>query len=187
MAGLRLATIPIALVLFAQAQAVYPAPLHKPEIHDIRGQVRGREARVLFSIRNAFTPEMVEALKSGIEISFRVEVRVERVYRNWFDRTVGAARFSRSVRYDVLSRVWHLNRGRGEEAVPDIFAALAGMTHHDVVVPLLEDAEPGKRYRAYVRCRLDRVGLSEPLRSILFFSSLWDVETGWERGALEAP
>ena len=47
--------------------------------------------------------------------------------------------------------------------------------------------ERGKRYRAYVRSHLDRVGLSEPLRSILFFSSLWDVKTGWERGNLEAP
>jgi hypothetical protein len=31
------------------------------------------------------------------------------------------------------------------------------------------------------------VGLSEPLRSILFFSSLWDVETEWARGRLSTP
>jgi hypothetical protein len=34
---------------------------------------------------------------------------------------------------------------------------------------------------------LDKVGLSEPLQSIFFFSSLWDVETEWARGYLVAP
>jgi hypothetical protein len=29
------------------------------------------------------------------------------------------------------------------------------------------------------------VGLSEPLRSVFFFSSLWDVETAWAHGDLK--
>ncbi|MCL5966209.1 MAG: DUF4390 domain-containing protein [Deltaproteobacteria bacterium] len=184
---MRFSTITIAVLLLTPTSLLFAASARKPEIVNIRGQVHGKEARVSFVLRNAFTPEMVEALKSGIEISFKTEVRVERVYRNWFDQTVGATRFSRSVRYDVLSRVYHLNRGRGDEILPDIFAALAGMTRYEVVVPLLVEVERGKGYRAYVRSHLDRVGLSEPLRSILFFSSLWDVKTGWERGNLEAP
>lgn len=159
----------------------------KPDIANIRGQAKGREARVSFTLRKAFSPEMVEALKSGIEISFKTVVRVQRVHRNWFDMTVGEVTFSRSVRYDSLSRVYRLNRGKGEELVPDIFAALSGMTQYEVVVPLDFEIERGKRYRAFVRTRLDRVELSEPLRSIFFFSSLWDVETEWERGDISAP
>ena len=45
----------------------------------------------------------------------------------------------------------------------------------------------GKKYRALVRTRLDKVGLSDPLRSIFFFSSLWDVETEWAKGDISAP
>ncbi len=184
---MRILTIPIVVFLLAPVSSLYAAHPPKPEIVNIHGQVAGKEAKVVFSLRNAFTPEMVEALKSGIEISFKTEVRVERVYRNWFNQTVGIVRFSRSVRYDVLSQIYHLNRGRGDEVFSDIFSALAGMTQYDVVVPLLIDGERGKKYRAFVRSHLDRVGLSEPLRSILFFSSLWDVETDWERGGLDAP
>lgn len=158
-----------------------------PRIVEIRGQVRGAEAKVRFLLRDAFSPEMIEALKSGIEVSFQTVVRVERVHRNWFNVTVGEVRFSRSVRYDALSRVYHLHRGSGQEGVPDLFTALRGMTDYEVVVPLREPALAGKRYRARVRTRLDRVGLSEPLRSIVFFSSIWDLETGWERGDLSAP
>jgi len=158
-----------------------------PGISEISGTIRGGEARVRFTLRNAFTPEMVEALKSGIEITFKTTVEVERVYKNWFDRTMGQVRYTRSVRYDALSRVYRLHRDDGDELLADVLSALDRMTRFEVVVPVTGDVEKGKPYRARVRARLDKVGLSEPLRSIFFFSSLWDVETGWARGDLQAP
>jgi len=159
----------------------------KPGITDIHGEAKGKKATVHFTLRNAFSPEMVEALKSGIEISFKTVVRVKRHHRNWFDTTIGEITFSRSVRYDVLSRVYRLNRGKEVDLLPDIFTALAGMTRYEIVVPLTSTVIPGKSYQALVRTRLDKVGLSEPLRSIVFFSSLWDLETDWEIGALATP
>jgi hypothetical protein len=60
------------------------------------------------------------------------------------------------------------------------------MTQYEIVVPLTRAVERGKTYRVYARSRLDKVGLSEPLQSIFFFSSLWDVETDWARGYLSA-
>jgi len=181
----RIAVPFILLILLIAADGSAASP--KPEIVGIHGQARGREARVLFTLNNAFTPEMVEALKSGIEISFQTIVRVERVHRRWFNASMGELKFSRSVRYDALSRVYRLHRSAGEELLPDVHTALAGMTQYEIVVPLTSDVEPGKTYRVYVRSRLDKVGLSEPLQSIFFFSSLWDVETEWARGYLVAP
>jgi hypothetical protein len=180
----------VAILLIFLGVLVAPglsAAAPKPRITDIHGQAKGRSAFVHFTLRNAFTPGMVEALKSGIEISFKTVVRVQRRHRNWFDTTVGEITFSRSVRYDALSRVYHLNRGKDVELLPDIFTALAGMTRYEVIVPLTYEVERGKRYRAFVRTRLDKVGLSDPLRSIFFFSSLWDVETEWARGDISAP
>ena len=158
-----------------------------PGISGVSGTIRGGEARVRFTLQNAFTPEMVEALKSGIEITFKTTVEVERVYRNWFDRLVGHVNYTRSVRYEALSRVFRLHRGDGDELLPDVLAALDRMTRFEVVVPVTGDVETGKPYRARVRARLDKVGLSEPLRSIFFFSSLWDVETDWAHGDLKTP
>lgn len=183
----RISVIFVLMAVFLLSGVPYVHSSPKPEVAGIQGQVKGREARVRFSLANAFTPEMVEALKSGIEISFRTVVRVERVHKGWFDTSLGEVRFSRTVRYDVLSRVYRLHRGGAEELLPDVHAALSGMTTYDIAVPLSMEAEPGKAYRAYVRTRLDKVGLSETLRSILFFSSIWDVETDWARGNLAAP
>lgn len=185
-AALRRYAIPLVFLAVVFSAGVSLAA-SKPKIVDIHGQVRGREARIFFTLENAFTPEMVEALKSGIEISFKTVVQVERVHRGWFDSPVGELKFSRSVRFDALSRVYRLNKGSSEELLSDIHAALAGMTKYEVSVPLTSDADRGKQYRAHVRTRLDKVGLSEPLKSIFFFSSLWDVETEWARGPVTAP
>jgi len=56
-----------------------------------------------------------------------------------------------------------------------------------VTGPVTGDVARGKAYRAGVRVRLDRAGLSDPLRSIVFFSSVWDVETDWAYGPVLAP
>ena len=170
-------------LLPASSLARPPAPV----ISEVSGTVRSGEARVRFTLRNAFTPEMVEALKSGIEITFKTTVEVERVYRNWFNPTMGYVEYTRSVRYDALSRVYRLHRDDGDELLPDVLAALDRMTRFEVAVPVTGDVQKGKHYRARVRARLDKVGLSEPLRSIFFFSSLWDVETDWARGDLKTP
>ena len=183
---LRRIAVPF-ILLFLLLETNGSAASPRPEIVGIHGQARGREARVFFTLQNAFTPEMVEALKSGIEISFKTTIRVERVHRRWFNESMGEYKFSRSVRYDALSRVYRLHRSPGEELLPDVQSALAGMTQYEIVVPLTGDVEPGKSYRVHIRSRLDKVGLSEPLQSILFFSSLWDVETDWAKGYLAAP
>jgi hypothetical protein len=171
------------LVAFPARSLSAPAT---PKISDVSGEIRSGHARVRFTLQNAFPPGMVEALKSGIEITFKTTVLVERVYRNWFNQSVGQVQYTRSVRYDALSRVYRLHRDDGDELLPDVLAALDRMTHFEVIVPVAGKIERGKPYRARVRARLDKVGLSEPLRSIFFFSSLWDVETDWARGALQA-
>ncbi len=159
---------------------------NSPAIANVGGTVQGKEARVRFRLENAFSPEMVEALKSGIEISFRIQVQVERVHRNWFNETIGDVQFTHTIRYDVLSRVYRLQDRGIEEILPDIQQALMRMTHYEVAVPVTAEAIRGKIYRAGVKVRLDRAGLSEPLRSIVFFSSMWDVETGWAYGKVVA-
>jgi hypothetical protein len=174
----------LVLVGFPHGSSLAAAPV--PAISDISGTIRGGEARVRFTLQNAFTPEMVEALKSGIEISFKTTVEVERIYRRWFNRPMGRVRYTRSVRYDALARVYRLHRDDGDELLADVLSALDRMTRFEVAVPVTGDVEKGKPYRARVRAKLDKVGLSEPLRSIFFFSSLWDVETDWARGNLQA-
>lgn len=174
-------------ILLAFPPGLSAAGPDRPAVTHVEGTVRGKEARIQFRLENAFSPEMVEALKSGIEISFRFRVEVDRVHSNWLDVTVGEVKDTQSLRYDVLSRVYNLRHRGGVEIFPDIREAIHRMTRFEVTVPLTEEAARGKAYKAGVRVRLDRAGLSEPLRSIVFFSSMWDVETDWAYGPVAAP
>ncbi|HEY5996759.1 MAG TPA: DUF4390 domain-containing protein [Candidatus Deferrimicrobiaceae bacterium] len=176
----------VALFLVAAAgwSAFAQAAPKVPVVSDIHGRIRPGEAHVAFNLKNAFSPEMVEALKSGIEISFKTDIRIEVVRHGWFNDTIGEAEVVRTVHFDALSRVYRLTRGGREEHIDDVFGALAGMTSYEVNIPVSSDPVPGNSYRVRIRTRLDRVGLTEPLRSILFFSSLWDLETPWARGYL---
>ncbi len=155
-----------------------------PTVTEIHGQIRSGEAQVYFTLKDAFSPEMVEALKSGIEISFKTVIKIEKVRHGWVNESMGDAEITRSVRFDALSRIYRLVRAGKEELITDIFEALAGMTNYEVKIPVYPDPVRGNSYRVRVRTKIDRVGLTEPLRSIIFFSSFWDVETEWARGYL---
>ena len=175
--------------LFSLSMPVVPvfADPPKPVVTHVGGTVQGREARIHFHLENAFSPEMIESLKSGVEISFHISVEVERIHRNWFDVMIGDYQYIQSIRYDVLSKVYQLRYPGGEEILPDLQQALDRMTVFQATVPLSVEVTRGKLYRAGVRVRLNRAGLSEPIRSVVFFSSIWDVETNWGRGPVTAP
>ena len=159
----------------------------KPAVANVGGTVKGKEARIHFYLENVFFPEMIEALESGIEISFRIGVEVDRIHRNWFNVTIGDIQYTQSIRYDVLARVYRLRHPDGDEILPDLQQALERMTFFQVTVPLNMEVTSGKLYRASVRVRLDRTGLSELFRSIVFFSSMWEMETNRARGPVTAP
>jgi hypothetical protein len=159
----------------------------RPEVVRVGGSAKGREARVSFQLRNAFPPEMIEALKTGMEISFRYEARVERVHRAWFDETLAEVQGIRTVRYDTLARVYRLQRGGREDLLPDVRSAVDAMTRYDLVMTLDDEVLPGDRIRAFGKVHIDRVAISDALRTVLFFTRLWDVETAWSRGYLTLP
>ena len=184
---MRILVAVFTLYLMVSPTALVFADSAKPAVTNVGGTAHVKEARIHFHLENAFFPEMIEALESGIEISFRIDVEVERIHRNWFNVTIGDLQYTQSIRYDVLARVYKLRHPDGDEILPDLQHALDRMTLLQVKVPLFMEVTPGKRYRTNVRVRLDRAGLSEPLRSIAFFSSVWDVETGWARGSVTAP
>jgi hypothetical protein len=80
-----------------------------------------REGRVLVSYRlaDAFNDQVRDAIHSGLPITFVYDIELKRSSSLWLDRTIGAVRVSAGVRYDNLTRRYHLTRtddGRLEAA-----------------------------------------------------------------------
>jgi hypothetical protein len=72
--------------------------------------VRDGELLVSFTAPGAVTDELREAIRSGMVITFTYDVSLRQGAFLWFDRTLADAEVAASVRYDNLTRTYHVTR-----------------------------------------------------------------------------
>src|SRR5262245_5311238 len=119
-----------------------------------------RDGHVLvsFDLAQAITPDVRDAIQSGLPTTFAYDVELRRG-SSWFDRTVAAVTVSATVRYDNLTRRYQMSRsvdGRVEEAKPtEEPSAIAGwMTHFErIPVSATSALEANGEYFVRVRAR----------------------------------
>jgi hypothetical protein len=98
----------LATALSAQEQSLYVAPL-----------ARDGQVLVSFKLAQTLTPELKTAIHSGLTVSFVYKVDLKRDSAAWIDRTMASTVVTATVRYDNLTRKYHLSRlfdGRTEDA-----------------------------------------------------------------------
>ena len=80
---------------------------------------RDGEVLVSFKLNEALTDEVRTAIQSGLTIKFVYKVELRRSSAVWFDRGLASALVAASLRYDTLTRQYHVARsvdGRTEWA-----------------------------------------------------------------------
>jgi hypothetical protein len=102
---MRAAVLLLACVLLAPA-------LQAAGVEDIRVTplVREGELLVSFSAPGAVTDELRDAIRSGLVVTFTYGVELRQRAFLWFDRTLAESEMAASVRYDNLSRTYHVSR-----------------------------------------------------------------------------
>ncbi|MDY6909393.1 MAG: DUF4390 domain-containing protein [Thermodesulfobacteriota bacterium] len=139
--------------------------------------------KVSFRIENPFTPQMEEAIVSGIPITFRIFLVLETpglpmMRTNLLDLT-----FEHSMKYDTLHNQFQVRRTEfpGEtlltadyEKAKQWMSEVAGIP----IIPLWRLTK-AQEYRLKVKAELSKVRLPLFFRYMFFFVSLWDFETGW--------
>jgi hypothetical protein len=91
-----------------QEQSLFVAPLPRD------GQVL-----VTFRLSQTLTSDLRTAIHSGLTVSFVYKVDLKRSSAAWIDRTMASTVVTATVRYDNLTRKYHLSRlfdGRTEDA-----------------------------------------------------------------------
>ena len=152
MAGASAAAVFVLVPVLIAADVVRVRPLHRD------GQVF-----VSFELTDAFSDEIRAAIRSGLPTTFSYDVELRRAIKFWFDRSVASTTIAASVRYDNLTRRYHLSRtqdGRVEasEVVEAEETARDAMTTFDRVplfssTPLEANSEYYLRVRAQTRPR----------------------------------
>jgi hypothetical protein len=114
----RLAALAVLLVITLPALAGASPAFDGPTLY-VAPLPRDGQVLVSFKLGDVFTPEVESAIHSGLTISFVYNVDLMRGSAAWFDRTIASAVVVATVRYDNLSRRYHLTRtldGRMERA-----------------------------------------------------------------------
>ena len=96
--------LPFVIVLLAATASA--------EAADVRVTPVVREGRVWIScsIADGFTPELRDAIRSGLSITFTYDIELRRTVPIWPDRTLTVATVAVSVTYDSLTRRHQLER-----------------------------------------------------------------------------
>jgi hypothetical protein len=71
-------------------------------------QARGDSILVSFSTAPAVTPAIEQAIASGLPTTFTYDVELRRPSMLWFDKLVDSARIAVTVRFDPLTRRYHV-------------------------------------------------------------------------------
>ena len=119
---------------------------------------RDGQVLVSFQLGEAVTEDITAAIHSGLTISFVYKVDLRRSSGIWFDRTIASAVVTATVRYDNLTRRYHITRmldGRMDraETTDREDVAWGWLTSGFEKMPLFRGAplEPNGEY--YVRVR----------------------------------
>lgn len=81
--------------------------------------VRDQHVLITFEFSDGFTDDVRAVIASGLTLTFQYEVELRLDVPIWVDRTIDSATITASVKYDNLTRRYHLTRelnGRIEEA-----------------------------------------------------------------------
>lgn len=120
---------------------------------------RDGQVLVSFKLGEVFTDEIKAAVHSGLTVSFVYRVDLMRGSAAWFDRTMATAVVTATVRYDNLTRVYHVTRmldGRIERAqtTEREDAAREWLTTEFDKLPLFRNVTLETNSEYYVRVRV---------------------------------
>lgn len=139
--------------------------------------------RISFLVKDAFTKEIEEAVRSGIPTAFTFIVKLSRVREYWSNEEMGVWRFKHTVRYDSLKDEYEIRRDEtGAQAIrtKDIGDMKTIMTVcPGVVLASAAPLDKGQNYEIRIMAELRAVELPFILNYVLFFVKFWDVDSGW--------
>lgn len=139
--------------------------------------------QVSFEVKNAFTKDIEDGIKSGIPTTFTFFIEILQKQDLWFDEKSAEMTFRHTIKYDTLKEEYEIVQGEKPHntmRIKDIEQAKKIMAGGDnIIVKSVSALKKGKGYQLRIKATLDPVNLPFPLNYMLFFVSFWNYETDW--------
>jgi Domain of unknown function (DUF4390) len=138
---------------------------------------------VYFTVNNCFTPEMNNAIESGIETTFTFFVQLNEKRDLIWDKKIADLEVNHSIKYDSLKKTYSVkfSEDNNREVTARTFEEAKKLMAEIVALKVLpmHQLKKGKRYQLQMMAQLDKIKLPFYLHYVFFFLSLWDFETDW--------
>lgn len=129
-----------------------------------------------------FSPEVLEALDSGVPLTLSLHIEVLRERRYLWDEVVAQLEQRFLLEFHALTKQY-LVRNLNANTQANYLTLAAALTALGTVsgLPMLDTTlvQPGEDYRVRVRARLDIEALPAPLRPMAYISSKWRLASQW--------
>jgi hypothetical protein len=171
------------LIMFLWVASVAPAMAKDAYLSDFVVTNTRDHLLVYFKVNNCFTPEMNNAIESGIETTFTFFVQLHEKRDLLWDKKIADLEVNHSIKYDSLKKTYSLrfSEDKNREVTARTFEEAKKLMAEVValkVVPM-HQLKKGKRYQLQMMAQLDKIRLPYYLHYVFFFLSLWDFETDW--------
>jgi len=140
------------------------------------------------SIDYRFSERALDALRSGVPLTIRLDIEVERERSYWTDEEIASLEQYYRLEYHALSGryiVRNLNSG-ASDAYPSLDSAVSAL---GLVVdfPLLDEnlIDPDQDYEVSLKASLDIESLPSPLRPLAYLNPSWWHGSDWYSWSLK--
>jgi hypothetical protein len=155
----------------------------QPALGDITLSTTANDLMLHLKLEGAFTEKVRRAILSGIPTTFTFSIVLEQVHVLWLDEKIAQISVTHSIKYDNLKKEFIVRRSWKDNAPEptgsiDEAQTLVNQIENMKIIPLSR-MEKGAHYQLRTKAEVSKKTLPFNLHNILFFVSLWDVETDW--------
>ena len=135
------------------------------------------------NLEGAFSEKLNKAILSGVPATFSFLAKLNKVRNIWIDQEIADITVTHTIKYDNLKKEFIIRRSwkNNEPEVTKSFnEAQTWMTEvNSLKIIPLGQLEKGQQYQLRIKAEVSKQTLPFYLHYVLFFISLWDIETDW--------
>ena len=154
-----------------------------PEIKDIIITTSESDLLLFATVKNGFTPEMLNDVRDGIPVVFTFHMELIKTDGKWFNTTLVESAVTHTLSYDAASSTYKVTlSGQDGKIVTtaDLDHARQLMAElNGVKVIALTQLVPDAPYAIHFKVTLKKGSLPFGIHRLLPIAALWDFETDW--------
>ncbi len=135
------------------------------------------------NLEGAFSEKLKKAILSGVPATFSFLAKLTRVRNMWLNQDIADITVIHTIKYDNLKKEFVVRRSwrNNEREVTKSFSeAQKWMSEvNSLKIIPLGQLEKGQQYQLRTKAEVSKQTLPFYLHYVLFFISLWDIETDW--------